>query len=66
MCFRRVEAKETEKGEAVAQRDFSPSDYLESYSGDETLAAGKPTRINIDIVDPGEDAQSFEMEFREQ
>ena len=53
-------------GEAVAQRDFEPSAYLENYSGDETLVAGKPTRINIDIVDPGDDAQSFEMEFRQQ
>lgn len=53
-------------GEAVAQRDFEPAAYLENYTGNETLAAGKPTRINIDIVDPGEDAQSFEMEFREQ
>jgi predicted Zn finger-like uncharacterized protein len=51
-------------GEAVAERDFQPADYLENYTGEETLAAGKPTRINIDIVDPGEDAQSFEMQFR--
>ena len=53
-------------GESVAQRDFVPQDYLESYNGTETLAVGKPTRINIDIVDPGVDAQSFEMEFRQQ
>ena len=53
-------------GESVAQRDFTPQDYLESYSGTETLGAGKPTRINIDIIDPGVDAQSFEMEFRQQ
>ena len=53
-------------GESVAQRNFIPEDYLESYSGTETLAAGKPTRINIDIIDPGADAQSFEMEFRQQ
>ncbi len=52
-------------GEAVAQRDFAPADYLENYAGDEVLGAGKPTRINIDIVDPGADAQSFEMEFRQ-
>ena len=53
-------------GESVAQRNFIPEDYLESYSGTETLAAGKPTRINIDIIDPGADAESFEMEFRQQ
>jgi len=52
-------------GESVAQRDFVPADYLENYAGTETLAPGKPTRINIEIVDPGEDAQSFEMEFRQ-
>lgn len=51
-------------GEAVAERDFQPADYLENYTGEETLVAGKPTRINIDIVDPGADAQSFEMQFR--
>lgn len=52
------------EGESVAQRDFEPADYLKNYTGNETLTAGKPTRINIDIVDPGEDALSFEMEFR--
>lgn len=53
-------------GVSVAERDFVPADYLENYAGTETLTAGKPTRINIEIVDPGADAQSFEMEFRAQ
>ena len=52
-------------GEAVASRDFTPQDYLARGLLDTArLEPNKPVRINLEIVDPGDDAKSFEIEFR--
>jgi predicted Zn finger-like uncharacterized protein len=50
-----------ENGRTVAQRDFSPSDYLAAELDGQLLVTDEPVRINLEIVDPGPSAKSFEI-----
>ncbi len=54
------------EGTPVANRDFLPAQYQPPEVTDQLLPAGKPVRIKFEVVDPGVDAQSFELEFRQQ
>ncbi|OED37724.1 hypothetical protein AB833_22550 [Chromatiales bacterium (ex Bugula neritina AB1)] len=51
------------EGQPVAHRKFTPEEYQPDESQGLILSPNKPVRINFDIVDPGIDAQSFEIEF---
>ncbi|HEB56935.1 MAG TPA: DUF3426 domain-containing protein [Gammaproteobacteria bacterium] len=51
-------------GTVVAQRRFSPADYLGSLNSPFLLMKpGVPVHIRIDILDPGRDAVNFEFQF---
>jgi len=48
-------------GTRVAQREFEPSDYL-GKSTARMLAPGERVDAILDIVDPGKDAEGFEID----
>ncbi|MEM7256341.1 MAG: zinc-ribbon and DUF3426 domain-containing protein [Pseudomonadota bacterium] len=50
-------------GGVVAERKFQPADYLEPEALDQTLPSAEPVRIRFEILDPGPDAVSSELEF---
>ncbi len=51
-------------GTVVAQRRFSPADYLGSLNSPFLLMKpGTPVHIRIDVLDPGRDAVNFEFQF---
>ncbi len=52
-------------GRLVAKRDFLPADYLEQWHSSDTLDAGKRLDISLEVNDPGQNARSFELDFRE-
>lgn len=48
----------------VAQRRFSPQDYLaQQTSPFQLMRAGKPIHITLEVLDPGNDAVNFQFEF---
>ncbi|MFP4611111.1 MAG: DUF3426 domain-containing protein [Thiohalophilus sp.] len=52
-------------GNRVAQRRFTPSDYLGSrYSPFMLMEPGTPLHIKLEVVDPGSDAVNFEFDFQ--
>ena len=52
-------------GRLVAKRDFLPADYLDQWLTSDTLDAGKRLDISLEVNDPGQNARSFELDFRE-
>jgi len=51
-------------GTVVAQRRFTPDDYLGSLNSPFLLMKpGTPVHIRIEVLDPGRDAVSFEFQF---
>ncbi len=51
-------------GKTVAQRYFSPSDYLGKLSNKLLLMPSKqPIRVSLEVVDPGKEAINFEFKF---
>ena len=51
------------RGQVVAQRDFTPEEYLESGNIG-MMPPGSPVTVTLEIHDPGNDALTFELEFR--
>jgi hypothetical protein len=49
-------------GVRVAQREFEPSDYLGKAAAARRLAPGERAEATLDIVDPGKDAEGFEID----
>jgi len=47
----------------VAQRRFTPRDYLASTNAFQLLKSGKPMHITLEVLDPGNDAVNFQFEF---
>ena len=47
----------------VAQRRFTPADYLAQASAFQLMKAGKPVHITLEVLDPGNDAANFQFEF---
>ena len=48
------------QGNLVAQRRFHPSDYLNGeLAGADSMPSGQPIHINLEIVDPGEQAINY-------
>lgn len=52
------------RGEIVAQRDFLPGDYLDETVSAEVMAPAAPVALTLEIHDPGNDALTFELEFK--
>ncbi len=51
------------RGQIVAQRYFMPEEYVRP-SGDELLMEpGKAIPVSIEVMDPGQDALAFELDF---
>ena len=52
------------RGQTVAQRYFLPGEYLpEATHDDELMEPGKSISINLEVMDPGQNAMSFELDF---
>lgn len=53
-------------GEIVAMRDFKPFEYLKKSMSDEIpmIEAGQVVDVSLEVNDPGDDAKSFELEFK--
>lgn len=52
------------RGKIVAQRYFSPEEYLNAEVNIKTgMQIGVPIAINLEILDPGNDALAFELDF---
>ncbi len=53
-------------GEVVAQRRFSPREYLgREPSPFLRMQVGKPVKIALEVIDPGKDAVNFEFTFHD-
>jgi hypothetical protein len=51
-------------GNPVAVRRFAPREYIgESESLLTGMAPGRPARVQLEVMDPGERAVSFQLEF---
>jgi hypothetical protein len=51
-------------GAAVAQRDFTPDEYLKSPSqAARQLAAGETTEAELSVVTPGTDAVGYRLDI---
>ena len=47
----------------VAQRRFTPQDYLAKTSAFHLMKPGKPVYITLEVLDPGNDAVNFQFDF---
>lgn len=50
-------------GRTVAQRVLQPTDYLDVANASETMPPGATIAVSIEVMDPGVDAQTFELSF---
>ncbi len=51
------------RGRTVAARDFAADDYLKPGEGGESMPVGAPVTITLEVLDPGRDALTFELDF---
>lgn len=51
------------RGDLIANRLFSPSEYLLADRNRIVMAPDKPIQFRLEIVDPGTDALTYEFEF---
>lgn len=47
----------------VAQRRFTPRDYLAKTDAFQQMTPGKPVHITLEVLDPGNDAVNFQFDF---
>ena len=47
----------------LAQRRFTPQDYLASTNPFQLMKSGKPVKILLEVLDPGNDAVNFQFDF---
>ncbi len=52
------------RGSTIASRDFAPSDYLPLADVQAGMTPGSPVSVALQVVDPGSDAMTFELDFR--
>lgn len=50
-------------GRIVARRYFKPPEYFPDARDGETMEPGKSVSINLEVMDPGQDAMAFELDF---
>jgi len=51
------------RGRTVAARDFAADDYLKPDEGGDSMPVGAPVTITLEVIDPGRDALTFELDF---
>ena len=51
------------RGEIIAQRNFTPENYLDASSASGLMSPGSPVTITLEVHDPGNDALTFELAF---
>lgn len=51
-------------GTLIVERDFSPSDYLDSWQEDDVIDVDRRLDISLNLDDPGNRAMSFELDFK--
>ena len=51
------------RGQIVAQRYFNSSEYLQLNAGDPLMEPGKVIPVSVEVLDPGQDALAFELDF---
>lgn len=51
-------------GRLIVQHDYQPSDYLDNWQAGDVLDVGKSLDISLSMEDPGNEAMSFELDFR--
>ncbi|ASJ71426.1 zinc-ribbon and DUF3426 domain-containing protein [Granulosicoccus antarcticus] len=51
-------------GRLVVKNSFEPSDYLDNWQQGDVFAAGKQLDVTLNLDDPGNEAMSFELDFR--
>jgi len=51
-------------GRLVADNDFGPIDYLESWQRGDTVRAGQRLDISLDVTDPGNGSENLTLHFR--
>lgn len=51
-------------GSLIVSQSFTPSDYLDNWQAGDVLDAGKSLDISLNMADPGNEAMSFELDFK--
>ncbi|MCX7563114.1 DUF3426 domain-containing protein [Xanthomonadaceae bacterium XH05] len=51
-------------GQAIAQREFAPDQYLGMTARDLTIQPGQTASVTLEVRDPGKEAVAFEFDFR--
>jgi hypothetical protein len=51
------------QGRTVAARDFKPTVYLGDGALQQTMPPGQPVTVTLEVLDPGRDARSYELDF---
>ncbi|PID60071.1 MAG: hypothetical protein CSB44_11235 [Gammaproteobacteria bacterium] len=51
------------RGQRVAEREFTPEEYLDDWQEGDLFGVGKRLDISLEVADPGSDAASFELDF---
>ncbi|HEX7028464.1 MAG TPA: DUF3426 domain-containing protein [Gammaproteobacteria bacterium] len=52
------------QGKVVAERYFHPSEYLPEKPGTSEMQPGKAISVNLEVMDPGQNALAFELDFQ--
>ena len=52
------------RGKTLVQRDFQPGDYLSPEDAAAGMTPGAPVSVALQVVDPGAEAMTFELDFR--
>lgn len=50
-------------GKVVAERYFPPAEYLPENPGSSGMQPGKAVSVNLEVMDPGQNALAFELDF---
>lgn len=50
-------------GKVVAERYFHPDEYLPGDPGSSDMQPGKAISVNLEVMDPGQNALAFELDF---
>lgn len=52
------------QGKVIASREFKPSEYLQGeLKGMQTMPSQSPLHLSMEVVDPGKDALSYQLDF---
>lgn len=52
------------RGQVIAERYFTPAEYLAQGAGDSAgMEPGKSVPVTLAVMDPGQDAMAFELDF---